>query len=234
MKLISLNVWEGQIYEPLKNFVLYHSKDTDIFCFQEMIRREELNLFKEIQMLLPDFTGYLTEQVPGVGLAMFIKNNIKIEKVDSFSILSTRDIKDLLRSDGSGYYPRMMQVISLKESKINIFNFHGVPGNLKQDTKERKLQTKRLEEILSSFNDSKILAGDFNLSPDTEAISAMEKQMKNLIKESNFKTTRSKYYDKKDVMPFADYAFVSPDIKVKNFEVLQDEVSDHLPIMLEF
>jgi len=33
MKLISLNTWEGQIYEPLKNFIKYHAKDVDIFCF---------------------------------------------------------------------------------------------------------------------------------------------------------------------------------------------------------
>ena len=234
MKLISLNVWEGEVYEPLKNFIKNHKNDTDIFCFQEVIRRKELNLFNEIQLLLPDFTGYLTEQVPGVGLATFIRNTINVSKLDSFSILSSRDIKGLIMPDGSGYYPRMMQVISIEKPKINICNFHGVPGNLKQDTKERELQTKRLQEILDSFDDPKIIVGDFNLNLDTEAILAMEKKVKNLIRESTFKTTRSKYYDKKEIMPFADYAFVSQNIKVKNFEVLQDEVSDHLPIMLEF
>jgi endonuclease/exonuclease/phosphatase family metal-dependent hydrolase len=34
--------------------------------------------------------------------------------------------------------------------------------------------------------------------------------------------------------PFADYIFITPDIKVKNFEVPDLEISDHLPMILDF
>ena len=33
---------------------------------------------------------------------------------------------------------------------------------------------------------------------------------------------------------FADYILVSPDIVVKHFQVLPDEVSDHAPLLVEF
>jgi len=33
---------------------------------------------------------------------------------------------------------------------------------------------------------------------------------------------------------FADYVFVSPEVTVKDFMVLQDQVSDHLPLWVEF
>ena len=56
--------------------------------------------------------------------------------------------------------------------------------------------------------------------------------MKNLIKEYKVTTTRSHFYTKEH--KFADYILVSPEIEVKKFEVIQDVVSDHLPLMLEF
>lgn len=36
MKLVSLNVWAGRVFDPLMNFVSEHARDTDIFCFQEV------------------------------------------------------------------------------------------------------------------------------------------------------------------------------------------------------
>jgi len=56
--------------------------------------------------------------------------------------------------------------------------------------------------------------------------------MKNLIKEFNIPSTRSSHYKKPE--RFADYTFVSKDIKVNQFRVLSDEVSDHLAMYLDF
>jgi endonuclease/exonuclease/phosphatase family metal-dependent hydrolase len=78
----------------------------------------------------------------------------------------------------------------------------------------------------------KILCGDFNLLPNTESIAMLEKGMKNLVKEYGITSTRSHHYTKEH--KFADYIIVSTDIKVANFEVLQEPVSDHLPLLLEF
>ncbi len=56
--------------------------------------------------------------------------------------------------------------------------------------------------------------------------------MRNLIKEHGITSTRSHHYTKP--VKFADYAIVSKDLDVIKFEVLQDPVSDHLPLLLEF
>jgi endonuclease/exonuclease/phosphatase family metal-dependent hydrolase len=76
--------------------------------------------------------------------------------------------------------------------------------------------------------------GDFNLEMKTKAVCDLENAMKNLVKEYGFTTTRNHYYENYVTVPFSDYAFVSNDVEVKNFEVLQDEVSDHLALSLEF
>jgi endonuclease/exonuclease/phosphatase family metal-dependent hydrolase len=64
---------------------------------------------------------------------------------------------------------------------------------------------------------------------------------KNLIKEFNIKNTRNNTcweQFKEDVkisgkQHFADYCFTSHDVKVKSFEVPYNEVSDHLPLILD-
>lgn len=55
-----------------------------------------------------------------------------------------------------------------------------------------------------------ILIGDLNLDPDTESIKILEKEMRNLVKKYSIQTTRSDLYSKKEIMPLADYCFVSP------------------------
>lgn len=64
MKLISLNIWGGNLYEPLMEFIKYHAADTDIFCFQEMYDTPtdhskagfaRIDILKRITEALPDF-----------------------------------------------------------------------------------------------------------------------------------------------------------------------------------
>ena len=61
--------------------------------------------------------------------------------------------------------------------------------------------------------------------------------MKNLIKEFQIELTRSSlspFYGKPEFQKYADYAFTSKDIQIKNFQVPHLEISDHLPMILEF
>ncbi len=244
MKLISLNVWCGVKYEELKRFLKYQSRDTDIFCFQEVRNGKYLNqdekinekdeLFQEIKILLPDFTGYFVEMVPGVGIATFIRNGVELVQVKSAQILTAKDLEHLPEINGVKFYPRMLQSLYLKDKNLIIHNFHGIPKGNKKDTPERDLQTQRLLEIIDSNDAPQILVGDFNLSIDTEAITRLESRMQNLIKRSEFKTTRNSNYKYFRITPFADYIFVSRDIKVNKFIVLPDEVSDHLALLLNF
>jgi len=244
MKLISLNTWGGRLSEAIDCFIQQHASGVDIFCFQEVHKNgsseanesvgERPHFFSELQSLLPGFTGFFAEQVAGVGLATFIRDAVRLENVKSVPILYQEEVGHLQTSGGMCYYPRIMQVIQLKNPHIAIYNFHGIPGNEKKDTPEREIQMRRLREILGQNNVEKILVGDFNLSPDTEAVRDLEKVMRNLVMEGNFKTTRSQYYDKKETMPFADYTFVTSGIRVKRFEVMSDEVSDHSPMYLDF
>lgn len=243
MKIISLNTWCGIVYEPLIKFVESHGVDTDIFCFQEVRNgyyqdknkgvNERPSFYSDVEKILPGHRGYFSEMSQGVGIATFVKKEFEIEKVDTHEILSKEDTNHIKMEDGWSYYSRLMQSIIFRDKNIVIHNFHGIPGNFKKDTPERILQTDRILEILNSHNMPQLIVGDFNLDIDTDAIKRIEKKMKNLIRHSGIKTTRNSLYKSYETLPFADYAFVSNEIKVQNFEVLNDEVSDHLALSLE-
>ncbi len=56
--------------------------------------------------------------------------------------------------------------------------------------------------------------------------------MRNLNSEYHITSTRSSLYTKE--IKFADYILVSPEIEIINLQALKEEVSDHLPLELEF
>lgn len=124
------------------------------------------------------------------------------------------------------------------EKRFIIASIHGLwQDSIKTDTDLKIEQSKRIVKALDYLNkrfDCEIvLAGDFNLLPDTKSISIIEEfGLRNLIKEFGITDTRGPNYKKG--LRFADYVFVTDGIDVHDFKVLPDPVSDHLPLFLEF
>jgi endonuclease/exonuclease/phosphatase family metal-dependent hydrolase len=246
MKLITLNTWGGRVGEPFIEFIKSHAV-IDIFCFQEIYdRSEEIlgeeypnsnhDLFTEIGELLPDHQGFFRPVLQGVyGIAIFIKKNYLI--VDEGEILIHARNQEGTINDG--HHDRNLQWIKFNyEGEIlTILNVHGLwNGKGKDDVPEKIAQSKIIKNFMDKIDSPKILCGDFNLNPDTESIKIVGEGMKNLIKEYAISTTRNGIYFAKPgkTEKFADYIFTSPNIEVKDFRVLPDEVSDHAALLLEF
>jgi len=252
MRLYSLNLWGGKLFEPLLEHIRSQSSEMDIFCFQEVFgtSTEEkeyagyrANLFQELQNALPDFNSFygpaleninmLGEPKQGLsfGLAAFVRKNIRIEEVDEVFIY-----KEKGRGGSSAETnPRNLQSISFNAdgSQYLIAHFHGLYRKKgKVDTEERMVQSQKVMEFLDKKEGKKILCGDFNLLPETESLKILEKKLINLVKTHQIETTRSVHYTKP--VKHADYLLVSDDIDVKDFKVPKVEVSDHLPLILEF
>ena len=120
-----------------------------------------------------------------------------------------------------------------QEKTYSILNFHGMwNGQGKTDSPKRIEQSNIVRKNFDEARGLKILCGDFNLNPDTESVNILAKDNVDLIKRYNVNSTRSSYY--KYEPKFADYVMVSPDVEIKDFKVLDDEVSDHLPLFVEF
>lgn len=255
MKLISLNIWGGTVFEPLINFVKEQSKDTDIFCFQEVFssfeqiktHKARANIYQELEKDLPDFKGYFSPLLKNhdfissvnfnleFGTAVFIKKTLNVTDNNSTIIYRKRFDK----VDKRFNFPLALQNISLegKGKVFNIFNYHGKwsPGS-KLDTPLRISFSHKIKKIINQKNTPKILCGDFNLMLETKSIAILETGMKNLIREYKIKDTRGEVNRErhKTVQYFADYMFISSEVKVLDFKVPFVAISDHLPLVLEF
>jgi endonuclease/exonuclease/phosphatase family metal-dependent hydrolase len=114
-----------------------------------------------------------------------------------------------------------------------IGNVHGLwQGSIKTDTEAKIEQSKNIIDLVEMVKGRKIICGDFNMLPDTKSIQILGDKYRDLIKEHNVKNTRSSLYVKD--LRYSDYIFTDRDIKIKDFSVANQEISDHLPLCLEF
>ncbi len=242
MKLITLNTWGGRRHDDLISFLKREAGTTDVFCLQEVLHEaagkvrqyteNHVDLLRDIRAVLPEHAVYFHPYIADFyGQAMFVRSTSQPVKVEDIFVYEFRgyDPDDLARS------ARNVQIATFDApKKFSIVNFHGLwNGKGKGDSSERLEQSRKIIETLKSIEGEIILCGDFNLNPDTESLAIIEAAgLRNLVKEFGITSTRTSFYKKEG--KFADYVMVSKGIKVKDFKVLPDEVSDHAPLMLDF
>jgi endonuclease/exonuclease/phosphatase family metal-dependent hydrolase len=251
MKLVTLNLWGGRTSDRLPAFFCNHP-EVDIWCFQEMFKKVENmverrfrvkvegfevdhDLYGKVESLLDTHEGKFCQcRQEAYGIATFIKKDIEI--MERGEILVARGDWEDTEHEHSLDHHRKIQWFELRivDKRILLVNTHLThrPEG-KGDSEKRLKQSKIIVDFLEMFDIPKILVGDFNLMPDTESIHMIEKSgMRNLIVEHGITSTRTELYKKE--LRMADYIFVSPEIKVINFRVLSDVVSDHNPLLLDF
>lgn len=239
MKLITLNIWGGHLRNALLKFI-HHNRHVDIFCLQELYdnahrplthKELSLNIFSDLKKLLPEHHAIFKPAVENIyGIGIFVKNSIDIIGEGEINIHQKQHYPGIgLNHD------RNLQWVECKLNGtiFSVLNVHGLwNGRGKKDTPERLIQSQRIRQFMDTINTPKILCGDFNLRPDTESMHILEQGMVNLITKNNIRSTRTRFYPKEE--KFADYILTSPEIKVNQFSVMSDEVSDHAALLLDF
>lgn len=132
---------------------------------------------------------------------------------------------------------RALQVVEIKvgDKRLQVLNIHGI---WTEDKKGDDRTIKQCEFVVNAAKRKQlptIITGDFNLSPTTDSIKLINNSFTNLIEKYKIKSTRPDFKDEIDTgRNVVDYIFVSGDIKVKDFKVIDTDITDHLPMMLEF
>jgi exonuclease III len=244
MLIISLNIWGGRMGSKILDFFKKY-RHTDIFLLQEVFHQatditawheeDRKEMFNEISNILPEHDGFFAPvESDEWGLAIFVKKSINIEKTGDIFVHRYKNA--MIGNDGSTL-GRNLQYISMSKNntQYTVINFHGLwNGKGKTDTEDRLSQSKKIVDFVKQINQKIIIGGDFNLRPNTESIKMLEENLnlKNLISEYSISSTRTSLYSKED--KFADYMLTSSDLKIEEFKVLEDEVSDHSPLYLKF
>ena len=245
MKILSLNTWGGRAgKEALLDFFRKH-KDVDVFCLQEIWEGGDdeaskwgegidTRMLTNIGNVLKEYSIFFYPHYHDwYGLAMFIKKDLNI--LEEGDIFVHKD-KGWIHEEFNANHARNLQYATIETSNgpRTILNFHGLwNGGPKEDTDDRLAQSDNIVKFLKSISHHHVLMGDFNLLPETKSLKILEDLgMRNLIKEFGITSTRSSHYTKP--ARFADYTLVSKDIKINEFKMLPDEISDHLAMYLDF
>lgn len=257
MKLLNLNV--GIKIDNNKEVIeLITNDEYDIITLQEAMRKiddsvfdkyNNSNIIKSHINLKNNFFGALwvadhheknniiTKEFGGLaeqGNEIFTKYSIKkasnIFYYKEYSIFT--DTTNFRQED----HPRAFidMIIDVNGKELQIINVHGIWNKDKIGDKRTINQS---ETIVSHIRKDIpcIVVGDFNLLPNTESIGILNKNMINLIDKYAIKSTRPIFDDGLDKGNLVcDYVFVNNKIMVNDFKVLNNNVSDHLPLLLDF
>lgn len=125
--------------------------------------------------------------------------------------------------------------LDIEGKKLRLLNYHGIWSKDKMGTEKTIEACKKIKQLALEVEYPAIIAGDFNLFPDTPSISLFKPELTSLVDQYNIKTTRPASNELSDKQRnVVDYIFVTKDIKVNDFRVLGSDVSDHLPLILDF
>lgn len=120
-------------------------------------------------------------------------------------------------------------IINLQnDKKLKIINVHGIWNATRMGDERTVAQSEFIISELLKDKIPTIVVGDFNLLPESPSIKIMEKHLTNLSVKYKLQTTRPE----KDMV--VDYIFITDDIQVKDFSIVKTNVSDYLPLVLDF
>ncbi len=176
-----------------------------------------------------DFGGFLKS-------GNLIKTEFKIlQKSNVF--ISHKHIKVTDWSIWPKVQSKAVQVVDLQlpnSKKLRILNYHGIWTKEKIGNQDTLKACQKINQLAKEVNYPVIITGDFNLFPDTESMQVF-KDFISLVDQYGIKTTRPGTNElshlKRNVV---DYILVSPGIKINSFQIPNSDVSDHLPLILDF
>lgn len=241
MKLMQLNCWGGKLVTQLNRLI--EKEKPDIVCLQEAYHLEERpgSVMSPPSAFLPktiypyeyrgsvysikymhelaDFGNTIISKFP------FMESNIVFTRGKYFedmeSLENDYNIRNFIHT-----------VIEYKGKKLNVITHHGHHDPKgKEGTEENTRQLNILSDYMDTLKGQIILTGDFNLHANSKSLAKINKQLINLPQRFNIKSTRTILAKRQEVI---DYIFVSKDVKVKEFAVSEEIVSDHKALILEF
>lgn len=248
LKLLQLNIWYGKYFEEIVSFV--KKQDFDILHFQEvsggLFSDRKNDLFTALKETL-GYNGFQakTWNVTGEpasyeGNATLFKQSLRLENEEVIYLKPYTEISDH-ENRNIGMDPRcaIVTTFSTNGQKLTTINTHLTVGPDSEDEPFKVEQGKILYEYMKTVPTPFILSGDFNVNPRSQIVRWIDTLARNLTTENKVTNTLNpKIHRASHLFPpgiVVDYIYVSHDIKVKKFFVVQDEkarFSDHLGLVV--
>lgn len=238
IKILQLNVWTGRIKGALLEFIKQSS--FDLICLQEAVwspKSDMLEIFastveqiKEASDLeyesrtanwtIPAFNSKVHQ-----GNVILSRKKIIEERIEL--IYGKQEIADSSQKLSDHCYTA--QFIKL-ENNLNVVNYHGywLPSPIGDNTTTSAM--KKVADIAKSMTGPLVMCGDLNVIHKSPAMRELD-FLKDLTHEYNVKNTLVGLKFSGQVA--CDHILINDQIKVLDFKVLDDIVSDHKPLTAE-
>ena len=252
LSLLQLNINSDNYWDKLIEYLTSH--DFDILHLQELTGKDTINglfhskreTFVELQEILKEnYKGelsisqrYTSSPDSYLGNATFYKN--------SFSLLERKEIQLFsyggpFPSDATTFEKVGRSLLHLKLSRegkeISFLNTHFAWAHTPKEEPHQTKQGEILLDYLQTLHQPFVLTGDFNLDPEQPLINKLSNLATNLTKLYRITNTLNPQNHRvKKLFPpgvACDYIFTSPDIKVENFSVVEEDLSDHFGLTAE-
>jgi endonuclease/exonuclease/phosphatase family metal-dependent hydrolase len=162
---------------------------------------------------------------------------VNVREYGTHTVLWPADVHEL----GSAIIsPRKLQYVRVgfeNGPALTVVNYHGMWRDTgKLDTPERIIEMQTLAGFVRKFGGPLVLCGDFNLEPNTRALSSLARIAKLTplvgVGHEGTRTPLYRHHHDPNYSKHADNIYLSHDIKSYEFGVMQDVVSDHAALRL--
>jgi len=254
ISFLQLNMNGDTFWDSVIPFLSFH--DFDVIHLQEVTGKDTKvgivdttrDVFSGLTDVLQDrykgelaITDYFTSSKEAyMGSATFYKKSFSLIQKE---IVWLRKNKEPFSSDAKTFEEvgraLFHLTLSLAGKEVSFLNLHGAWAKTAQEHEHQTQQGEIVINYLKKISSPFILSGDFNLNPQQPTINKIGELARNLTSEHQITNTLNprKHYAKQLFPPgvAVDYIFVSKDITVKSFRVLDNEdISDHLGLVAEF
>jgi endonuclease/exonuclease/phosphatase family metal-dependent hydrolase len=246
-KTSSININSDNYWDKLIPFLTSH--DFDVIHMQEVTGKNtiignlnsKLDCYVELQQILAaNYKGelainqrYLSDPAHAyLTNATFYKKHFVLLKRKEIILHSNPKMfpHDVRSYEDVGWIALHIK-IKLGDKQISFINAHlawaPTPKEEPHQTKQAQILLNFLQTVPHHF----ILSGDFNLDPKQPTIQKLNAIARNLIKENNITNTLNpRTHRAKILFPqgiAVDYIFVTNNIVVKDFSVVENDFSDH-------
>jgi endonuclease/exonuclease/phosphatase family metal-dependent hydrolase len=235
---ISILQWNIWYKEPISNIARFLKENpADVVCLQELMHRWPDQEVVDTSKYIAEQIGYQYQEVvlehPGESWAqangIFTKLPIKETKR---ALINEHSGEGVYWDENRGYLEVTLDVNS---KDLTVATTHMSFTEHFIDTPRKQVEA---DKLIGHFKDRNyVLTGDFNATPHSQTVRAVEERLKDAgpdYKEATW-TTKPFLVDGFSASTLdwrLDYIFTSKDVKVNTAQVIKTRYSDHLPILV--
>jgi endonuclease/exonuclease/phosphatase family metal-dependent hydrolase len=244
MRLLQLNLWEGRLIRQIPAFV--KRLNPDIICMQEVFSSESklgtpTDMFSSLQKIRTAgdypysfFSPLLSSVYAGenVDYGNAILSKFPLSNEETLFTEGSYNRREISMNVTPGSNNLQVAEVSSPQSSFYLANHQGYweINRLGDEVSVQKMTL--VSDRLRKCPTPLILAGDLNVTAESPAMRVFDGFLEDLTATHGITTTLSDLGKVNDAA--CDHILISPGIRVQNYYVADDLISDHKAVVLDF